>query len=63
MNVVTVTDLLGLVPVLAAAFGVVLGAVALVTGWRMFSDRSLGRRRGVVVPLVGVIVWVGGGVR
>ena len=30
-------DLVGLVPVLAAAFAVVLGAVALVTGWQLWS--------------------------
>ncbi len=64
MDGVTVADLVGLVPVLVAAFGVVMGVVVLVTGWQWFSDRRPARRRrGVVVPLVGVIVRGGGGVR
>ncbi|MGH3797788.1 MAG: hypothetical protein ACRDSP_23195 [Pseudonocardiaceae bacterium] len=41
----TVTDLLSLVPVLAAAYGVVMGAVVLVTGWRLFTGRELRRYR------------------
>lgn len=49
---VTIADLVGLIPVLASAFGAVLGAVVLGTGWQLFSDR---RRRGVVAFRVGVI--------
>lgn len=60
LNGVTVADLVGLVPVLAAAFGVVLGVVVLVTGWQLFSNR---RSRGVVVPRVGVIEWDDEGAR
>ncbi|MCA1672716.1 MAG: hypothetical protein LC799_11105 [Actinobacteria bacterium] len=53
----TMADFFALVPVLAVAFGVVLGAVLLVTGWQLFSDRIPARwRRGVVVPPGGVIV-------
>lgn len=53
---VIVADLLSLIPVLAGAYGVVLGAVALVTGWQLFNDRQLrSRRRGAVVPPAGVI--------
>ncbi len=53
----SISDLVGLVLVLVVAFGVVLGALALVMGWELFSDRiPRKRRRGVVVPRVGVIV-------
>lgn len=49
-------DLWGLVPVLAAAYGVVLSAVALATGWQLFLDRRPHRyRRRAVVPAVGGI--------
>lgn len=61
---VMVADLVGVVPVLAAAFCVVLGAVVLVTGWELFSQRvPRRRRRGGVVPLVGAIVRDGEGAR
>lgn len=61
---VIVADLKGLIPVLAVAYGVVLGAVVLVTGWRLFRDREpRGRRRGVMVPPVGVIAWDDGAAR
>ncbi len=49
-------DLVSLIPVLAAAYGAVLGVIALVTAWQLFSDRRpRRRRRGVVVPPVGAI--------
>ncbi len=49
-------DLWGLIPVLAAAYGVVLGVVVLATGWRLFIGRQPRRkRRGAVVPPVGAI--------
>lgn len=52
----TVTDLAGLIAALASAYGVVLGVVALVTGWQVVSARRpRRRRRGVVVPPVGAI--------
>lgn len=44
-------DLVGLISVLAAAYGVVLGTVALVTGWQLFRDRQSRRKR--LVPPVG----------
>jgi len=45
------TDLAGLITAWACTYGVVLGVVALVTGWRALSDRRPPRRRrGVVVP-------------
>lgn len=53
---VAVVDLVDLIPVLAATYGVVLGVAALVTGWQAFSDRRPRRRRhSMVVPPVGVI--------
>lgn len=51
---VLATDLVGLFLVLAAAFGAVIGAMALVTGWQMLRRRRLARRRRVVIPRVGV---------
>ncbi len=49
-------DLVGLIPLLAAAYGVVLGAVALITGWQLFSDRKPRRKwRDAGVPPVGAI--------
>ena len=61
---VTVADVLGLIPVLAAAYGVVLGAVALLTVWQLFSDRQpRSYRRGAAVPPVGVIERAGEGAR
>lgn len=52
----SVTDLVDLIPVLAAAYGVVLGGVALVTGWQWFRDnKPRWTRRGAVVPPVGAI--------
>lgn len=60
----TGADLMALIPVLATAFAFVLGAVALVTGWQSFNERMpRRRRRGVVVPRVGVIARDSGGVR
>ncbi|MGH4012411.1 MAG: hypothetical protein ACRDSL_00420 [Pseudonocardiaceae bacterium] len=48
---VTGADLWSLIPVLAAAYAVVLGAVGMVTGWQLFRDRMPSRyRRGVQVP-------------
>ncbi|MGH3906987.1 MAG: hypothetical protein ACRDTE_22825 [Pseudonocardiaceae bacterium] len=55
---VMVADLVDLISVLAVAYGVVLGVVALVTGWQSLNDRRprrRRRRRGVVVPPVGAI--------
>ncbi|MGH3938160.1 MAG: hypothetical protein ACRDTG_05930 [Pseudonocardiaceae bacterium] len=50
------------VAVLAAACGIVLGVVVLVTGWRWLRNRTDGGfGRGVRVPRVGVIGWVPGG--
>ncbi len=47
--------LVGLVVALLVAYGVVMGAVVLVTGWHLFRNtRPLRFRRGVVVPPVGV---------
>lgn len=55
MTSVTVTDLVDLIPVLAAAYGVVLGVVVLSTGWRLCRRGKPHRyRRGAVVPPVGV---------
>lgn len=50
-------DLVELIPVVAAAYGAVLGAVALAIGWRVFShQRPVKKQRGVVTPPpVGVI--------
>jgi hypothetical protein len=49
----TLLGLVSLIPVLAAAYGVVLGTVALVTGWRLFRDRSgIRHRRGGQGPPV-----------
>lgn len=57
-------DLVGLITLLAAAYGVVLGAVALVTGWQLFSDRKPSRRwRSAVVPPVGAIERANEGAR
>lgn len=57
-------DLVGLIPVLVVAYLVVLGAVALAMGWRLFSRRKpIRKRRGVVVPQVGVIERNGEGAR
>ncbi|MGH4013892.1 MAG: hypothetical protein ACRDSL_08170 [Pseudonocardiaceae bacterium] len=54
MGGVTVVDLLGLIPALAVAYGVILGAAALGTGWQLFRERRPVRfRRGAVVPPVG----------
>lgn len=48
---VTVGDLVGLVPVLAGAYGVVMGVVAMSLGWELFRDRAPGWfRRSVQVP-------------
>lgn len=61
---VAVADLVELVPVLVAAFCVVLGAIALVTGRQSFSARTPCRRwRDVVVPPVGAIERDGEGAR
>ncbi|MGH3440251.1 MAG: hypothetical protein ACRDRN_27895 [Sciscionella sp.] len=61
---VIITNLVSLVPVLAAAYGVVLGVVALVTGWRLFCGRKPRRyRRRAVVPPVGATGRGVGGVR
>lgn len=66
---VAVAELVSVIPVLVAAYGVVLGVVVLVAWWRSLRDRRPGRRlRGVVVPRVGVIGRdtegdVGGGLR
>jgi hypothetical protein len=57
-------QLLILILVLAGAHGVVMGAVALVTGWRLFSDSKPPRyRRGVVVPPADVTGRDGGDVQ
>jgi hypothetical protein len=42
---VTVTDLVSLIPVLAAAYAVILGTAALATGWQIFRDRPPPRYR------------------
>lgn len=42
---VNVAGLVGLIPALIAAYGIVLGAVALVTGWERFRDRTPFRYR------------------
>jgi hypothetical protein len=44
--------LLALIPLLAAAYGVVLGAAAVVTGWPLLTGRAArwDRRRRAVVP-------------
>ena len=56
--------LVSLVPVLAAAYGVVMGAVVLVTGWRWFRYRTAGRyRRGVRIPTGGATGQGLGGAR
>ncbi|MGH3905093.1 MAG: hypothetical protein ACRDTE_13005 [Pseudonocardiaceae bacterium] len=56
MTSATFADLVGLIPVLAAVYGVVIGVVALVTGWQVLRGRQPRRkRRGAVVPPVGVI--------
>lgn len=53
-----VTNLVALVPVLGAACGVVFGAVVLVTGWKLLSERAPRqnlhrfRRRDAKVPPV-----------
>lgn len=48
---VTVADLVSLIPLLAAAYGVVMGAAALSLGWQLFRDRTTARsQRGVRVP-------------
>lgn len=43
-------DLVGLISVLAGVYGVLLGSVALVTGWQLFRDR-LSRRQRLVPPV------------
>jgi hypothetical protein len=64
MSVIDLDQVLSLIPVLAGAYGVVMGAVALVTGWQLFSDRKPPRyRRGVEVPPADVTAQDGGGVR
>jgi hypothetical protein len=61
---VTFSDLVSLIPELIAAYGVVLGAVVLMTGWQAFNDRPPRRkRRGAVVPPEGTIELVPGGAR
>lgn len=51
-----IVDLWGLAPVLAATYAVVLGAVALATGWQLFIARKPHRHRHrAVVPRVGSI--------
>ncbi|MGH3908519.1 MAG: hypothetical protein ACRDTE_30685 [Pseudonocardiaceae bacterium] len=53
---VTVADLVDLIQVLAAAYGLVLGVIAMVTGWQVFNDRRpRKRRRRLVVPPGGAI--------
>lgn len=42
---VALADLVGLIPILAAAYGIVLGGVALVTGWQLFTSTTPNRRR------------------
>ena len=39
------TSLLSLISVLAAAYGVILGAVAVVTGWQLFHEGPVPRYR------------------
>lgn len=52
----TLVDLVSLIPLLVAAYGVVLGGVALSLGWQLLSDRVPGRfRRGARVPREGGI--------
>ena len=47
----TAAHLLSLIQVLATAEGIVLGTVALVTGWRLFRDRPRVQfKRGTEVP-------------
>lgn len=61
---VTIAGLVGLIPALIAAYGIVLGAVALVTGWEWFRDRTPFRyRRGGQVPLADPTGPGPGGVR
>lgn len=45
MAEVSVIDLVGLIPILAAAYGVLMGAVALGIGWQLFSGRTPPRAR------------------
>ncbi|MGH3795051.1 MAG: hypothetical protein ACRDRT_05875 [Pseudonocardiaceae bacterium] len=60
---VSVTGLVSLLPVLAAAYGVVMGAVGLAAGWQLFTGGQPRRfRRGSVVPPVGGTGPDGGGV-
>jgi len=57
-------DLVNLVAVLTAVYGIVLGVVVLVIGWRWFRARAVGRAgRGVRVPPEGATGQVPGGVR
>lgn len=57
-------DLMSLISVLGAAYGVVLGGVVLVTGWQWFGGgRQHRKRHDVVVPLGGVIGLFDGGAR
>lgn len=64
VDVASIGDLVALIPVLATAYGVVLGMVALCTGWQLFRDRRQPRyRRGVAVPPGAVIERAAGGVR
>jgi hypothetical protein len=58
-------DLFSLVPVLVAAYGVVLGAAALVTAWPWLTARtSRTNRRRAAVPPVGIDARdMGGGFR
>ena len=52
--IMTLADFGDLIPVLALAYGVVLGVVALVEGWHLLKDRRPRRTRGVAVPPAGV---------
>jgi len=53
---VAATGPLSLIPVLAVAYGVVMGAAALVMGWGLFRNRPLARyQHGKQVPPVGAI--------
>lgn len=61
---VMVADPVSLVAVLAAVYGIVLGVVVLVSGWRRFRVRTVDRSgRGVRVPLEGATGQVPGGAR
>ena len=45
MVAVTVAGMVGLIPVLAATYGAVMAAVALVSGWHLFRDWASARYR------------------